>query len=75
MATYLDRLHSDLDDASDHDKEMLVGDRDFVEAVLQNRNVPMHRVSSEIIRILSHTSLQRSAKLMEYGVGSWLLPV
>jgi hypothetical protein len=52
---------------------MLVGDRDFVEALLQDRNLPMHRVSSEIIGILSHKSLQRSAKLMEYGVGSWLL--
>jgi hypothetical protein len=44
-----------------------------VEALLQDRGVAMHRVSSEIIGKLSHKSLQRSAKLMDCGVGGWLL--
>jgi hypothetical protein len=62
-----------MEDASDHDKELLVSERDLVEALLHDRNPAMHRTSADIIRMLSSKSPQRSAKMMDYNIGSWLL--
>jgi hypothetical protein len=70
---YLYVLHSELYNASESDKELLVDESEFVSALLQDRNAKMDRVSTEIVGMLSHKSLQRSAKLMDYGVGGWLL--
>jgi hypothetical protein len=66
---YLNVLHAELVDANQLDKELLVGKREFVDALLQDCNHAMHHTSSEIIGMLSRKSPQRSAKLIDLGVG------